>query len=596
MRLYFYNMPLNNSLRVFLPAFTLFFFHANVFAQIDYKGFPQWSKHSKDSTEYFLYTPSNMKAGEKYPVALFMHGCCGTDYHASLRNCVDPPVRMWHNFGANTQVVPTYIISPATSRGWQQHFTNLKAVIDDLIANHHGDPQRVYVCGFSMGGEGTVKILQQYPGFFAAAIPMGMSFSGDSTLLKDIPIWTAQGETDWWARNLRKNVADIRHLNGYAADTGDVWVTGVNPRYSNFRGVGHGVQWDAASTLPLTTWAYSKINDGNKYPQVFFASPGYRQLAEAGKRVAIDIQASDADGAIAKVEVFVNNKLFKTLTGPPFKTEIIPVPGDNIIEALAYDNKGKSAAATTVVKVDNSPVFLTRELAWVKVSEWYEQTLKATGNGAIHFRLTGRLPPGLRFFEDGYICGIPLQNGQFSVDVFAFDEDGDSTYKSFVFTVGGKPARNILITNAVNKKGVACEISTVRMGETPNFNSKNVSTATYREEINFSDVGRYAGCLLIKTDINDTAETAAHYLSIDVESNSAVIVYVAYEKFDHLLQSTIPAWLKEWKKEEGQIVAQYRYFDVYSRIFPKGKLVLPGADAGKNGVVSNYFVMVTKAL
>src|SRR5688572_12955266 len=135
-------------------------FHANVFPQIDYKGFPQWSKQQKDSTEYYLYTPSNMKAGEKCPIALFMHGCCGTDYHASLRNCVDPPVRMWHNFGENKQYFkPTYIIAPATSRGWQQHFKNLKAVIDDLIANHNGDPQRVYVCGFSMGGDGTVRML-----------------------------------------------------------------------------------------------------------------------------------------------------------------------------------------------------------------------------------------------------------------------------------------------------------------------------------------------------------------------------------------------------------------------------------------------------
>jgi hypothetical protein len=43
---------------------------------------------------------------------------------------------------------------------------------------------------------------------------MGMSFHGDSTKVKDIPIWSNQGETDYFSRSLRKNVADIRHLNG----------------------------------------------------------------------------------------------------------------------------------------------------------------------------------------------------------------------------------------------------------------------------------------------------------------------------------------------------------------------------------------------
>src|ERR1044072_2930543 len=113
----------------------LFPFTIHAFSQqIDYKGLPQWTWHKEDSTEYYLYTPSNMQEGKKYPVAVAMHGCCGEDYHARLRNSVDPIVRMWHNFGANTQAVPTYIIAPATSHGWQQHFKNLKKVIDELIA------------------------------------------------------------------------------------------------------------------------------------------------------------------------------------------------------------------------------------------------------------------------------------------------------------------------------------------------------------------------------------------------------------------------------------------------------------------------------
>ena len=163
--------------------------------RIDYKGFPQWSWGKKDSTEFYIYSPSGTKVGEKYPVVLFLHGCCGDDYHATLRNAVDPPVRMWHAFGENTQRIPTYIISPKTKVGWRQHIENIKAVIDSLINKSNADAQRIYISGFSMGAQGTWEFVERYPDYFAAAIPMGMDFAGkDPAKFKDIPIWTIRGE------------------------------------------------------------------------------------------------------------------------------------------------------------------------------------------------------------------------------------------------------------------------------------------------------------------------------------------------------------------------------------------------------------------
>ncbi|MEO7048229.1 MAG: hypothetical protein ABI091_23220, partial [Ferruginibacter sp.] len=84
-----------------ITIFFLFMSQIIVAQEIDYKGLPEWSWHKQDSTEYYLYTPKNVKTNKKYPVVLFMHGCCGVNDHATLRNCVDPPVRMWHNFGAD---------------------------------------------------------------------------------------------------------------------------------------------------------------------------------------------------------------------------------------------------------------------------------------------------------------------------------------------------------------------------------------------------------------------------------------------------------------------------------------------------------------
>lgn len=576
------------SLKKLSILFILIFWSYQLTAQIDYKGFSQWSWHKEDSTEYYLYTPANMKPGEKYPIALFMHGCCGESYHATLRNTVDPPVRMWHNFGKNTQPVPTYIISPATSRGWQQHFKNLKKVMDELVDNHSGDPQRIYVTGFSMGGNGVFQFIQQYPDYFAAAIPMGMSFRGDSVKIKDLPLWINQGETDWWSRHLKKTVAGIRRLNSDLTDTGAVWVTGVNPRYSSFKGVDHGVQWIAASTQDLTGWAYSKINDGNKYPIVFFKSPAYRQVVKKGEQVTLDIKATDPDGTILKIEVFLNGMPAETLLKPPFIFSLKPGDGDTKIEAVATDNKGKKAIATTFLKVNGKTEIITPAIPYARRGALYEAQLQATGNGQINYMLSnGTLPAGCKLALNGSIKGIPIEKGMYNFSVTAIDEDGDSSTKLFTLLIKEKRPGEVIISNATTNAGIICDISKTRKGET-------LFTGAVDDEISFTETGSYDGLTLIKIPAADTAHREENYLSFEADEN--VTVYVGYEKKDRLLRSGIPSWLSDFSNQPTpQLVAQYYYYDVYAKTFPKGKIILPGADERNNNASTGYFVMVKKA-
>ncbi|MEO5593353.1 MAG: putative Ig domain-containing protein [Chitinophagaceae bacterium] len=579
---------------LFFLLFGVLIVPAGLFSQIDYKGFPQWSLQKKDSTEYALYTPSNMQPGKKYPVVLFMHGCCGVDYHASLRNAVDPPVRMWHHFGENKQDVPTYIISPATSHGWRQHFKNLKSVIDDLIAHHSGDPQRIYVCGFSMGGEGTFSIIQEYPDYFAAAIPMGMSFRGDSLKVKDIPLWINQGETDWHSRFLRKQVAAIRALNGFTSDTGSVWVTGVNPRYSNFNGVGHGVQWAAASTQDLTGWAYSKINDGNKYPVVFFEPAVQTITAMENKPVSLTINASDPDGKIKNIDVYKNHVLIASLKKSPYRLAIVPVKGDNIVEAFAFDNKGKKSNAAIIVKVNIQPQLVTAVLPAAHAGDYYNTKIIAKGNGYTIFSLkeSSHLPKGLQLYPDGTIKGITALKGMFKFSVVVTDEDHESTGADYNIHINQKKLLEVIVSNTITSEGKEYPLSKIRKGEAPFFNSKDSVLTTGLDEINFSELSGYSGYTFIQTDTDDANKSTPDFLSFDIDADATV--YIAYEKLDKPVSSGIPDWLKTFEKQKDQIVAQYRYFDVFSKPYKKGHIVLPAADAKMNGVGSNYFVMIKK--
>jgi hypothetical protein len=128
--------------------------------------------------------------------------------------------------------------------------------------------------------------------------------------------------------------------------------------------------------------------------------------------------------------------------------------------------------------------------------------------------------------------------------------------------------------------------------EAPDFNSKDSVFTTDLDEINFSNLSEYGGLTFIKTDINDVDTSVNNFLSFSVDEDA--IIYIAYETMDSLFHSTVPSWLKDFKKENRQIVAQYRYYNVYSKEFSKGKISLPSADAKANGVATGYFVMIKK--
>jgi hypothetical protein len=208
----------------------------------------------------------------------------------------------------------------------------------------------------------------------------------------------------------------------------------------------------------------------------------------------------------------------------------------------------------------------------------------AAGNGAIQFALTHpeKIPAGLTFSSDGQLFGIPEEYGNFAIGIEAVDEDGDSARITCEFEIKPKREHDILVKNIKNHRGDYFPAAKIKIGASLWKNNDG--------EINFSEPGKYAGLTYIQGDAYDTAHVA-EYLSFEVEE--PVGVYVAYEKKDLLFQSTIPEWLQAFTKEDGeQMVAQYFYYNVYSKDFPPGTVSLPDAHEKENGVSTNYFVIV----
>jgi predicted peptidase len=74
---------------------------------------------------------------------------------------------------------------------------SLTALLDDVVAKHKVDQDRVYLTGLSMGGFGTWALAGYTPNRFAALIPI---CGGGEPLLtraiKHVPVWAFHGGKD----------------------------------------------------------------------------------------------------------------------------------------------------------------------------------------------------------------------------------------------------------------------------------------------------------------------------------------------------------------------------------------------------------------
>ncbi len=149
---------------------------------------------------YRLFTPVRMR-GKKVPLVVFLHGAdaAGDDNELQLS---------MHDIG--TVLVrddmqkdhPCYVLAP--QYGEMQHWSmkDIKEGLWNLITDTAGaysdiDTNRIYVYGYSAGGVGTIRLIKENPGFFAAAVAICGATSpwGIDKLLKT-PLWMTHARDD----------------------------------------------------------------------------------------------------------------------------------------------------------------------------------------------------------------------------------------------------------------------------------------------------------------------------------------------------------------------------------------------------------------
>ena len=133
-----------------------------------------------------------------------------------------------------------------TDSFWVAKIESLKRFVDGMIGRFSADPDRLYLCGLSMGGFGTWYMAMAYPELFAAIAPCcGGGMAWNASVLT-MPIWTFHGLEDTCVspNQTREMVEALKPIH-------------PNLHYDFYEGVGHN-SWDKAFCEDTLQWLQSQ--------------------------------------------------------------------------------------------------------------------------------------------------------------------------------------------------------------------------------------------------------------------------------------------------------------------------------------------------
>ncbi|MHA4810005.1 carboxylesterase family protein [Flavitalea flava] len=215
----------------------------------------------KDTMYYRLLYPKNYDKNKHYPIVLFLHGD-GERGNDNERQLYAIPKVLTDSAGRIKY--PCFILAPQCpyNRLWayfpdfpKSLRTTLTAtfpaqwtfsLLHELIKNLPINQNKIYITGYSGGGEGTFDFLTRHPDLFAAAVPLcSVSDTGKADLIKQIPIWAFHGDHDE-INNVKYSRLMIDAIKRH----------GGNPNYTEYAGMGHNIINRAYNEPGLFDWLF----------------------------------------------------------------------------------------------------------------------------------------------------------------------------------------------------------------------------------------------------------------------------------------------------------------------------------------------------
>ena len=221
--------------------------------------------------KYQVFLPEGWTPHQKWPVILFLHGAGERGDDGVLQTDVGIGTAIRTNRGAINAIV---VMPQCRKHSWwtlPPMDEMAMAALREATKEFHGDVQRTYLTGISMGGFGTWHLAEKYPGRFAAlvvicggirppvpalnAIPdlakaiaeSPQSYSDSADRIGKIPVWIFHGGAD--------KIVPVTESQQMSEAMKKV---GAEVHYTEYPGVGHA-SWDKAYDEPkLFPWLFSK--------------------------------------------------------------------------------------------------------------------------------------------------------------------------------------------------------------------------------------------------------------------------------------------------------------------------------------------------
>jgi len=156
----------------------------------------------KQELDYLLFFPKDYdaKRAEGWPMILFLHGAGERGNDIARVKVHGPPKQ-----AESDPNFPFVLVSPQCPKDETWDVAELNGLLDEVIAKHNIDTDRVYLTGLSMGGFGTWSLGVSNPERFAAIapicgggerLPVLLAAGPRKEALMNLPVWAFHGGKD----------------------------------------------------------------------------------------------------------------------------------------------------------------------------------------------------------------------------------------------------------------------------------------------------------------------------------------------------------------------------------------------------------------
>ena len=205
----------------------------------------------KVQIDYLLHLPAGYEEDpqKKWPLVLFLHGAGERGSRVEAVKANGPPrmIEQGHDF-------PAIVVSPQcpADSWWTDHLLPLKALLDQVAADHRVDPERIYITGLSMGGYGALALAADDPERFAGVVAIcGGGSPVIARRLRAKPVWLFHGDADRIVP-----VSQTRDMAAWLERAGNERL-----KVTIYEGVDHDSWTPAYADAEMWEWLFSQKRD-----------------------------------------------------------------------------------------------------------------------------------------------------------------------------------------------------------------------------------------------------------------------------------------------------------------------------------------------